>query len=118
MHATYANPEHADVLVTWDEDRAPMLVSADDPMLEGVEIVPYVPDQGGDAPGPRYVPVHVVRERLEGGGLWDDMAEALISRPAMMLKVLTLAEGIASDDPDATELLTAIGADPAEILAP
>lgn len=67
---------------------------------------------------PVYVPVALVRERLEAADLWADAAAALMLDPAMLLKVLTLREGIASDDAQAIAWLTAVGADPEVILAP
>lgn len=67
---------------------------------------------------PRYVPVATIRERMEAQGRWSDMAAILQGDMALMLKVLTLREGIAADDPQAREMIAATGADPDEILAP
>jgi hypothetical protein len=71
-------------------------------------------------PGPVYLPVPLVRERLEAAGAWPQVA-ALLFQPgneAMLLKLLTLAEGIAPDDPQARSLIAAAGANPDLILAP
>jgi hypothetical protein len=68
-------------------------------------------------PPPRYVPVPIVRERMEAAGKWDDLVAILVGQPAVMLKVLTLSEGIAPDDPQARALIAAAGADPDAILA-
>lgn len=65
-----------------------------------------------------YIPVYIVRERLEAVGLWEATATALASDPAKLLKVATLHEGIDPGDPEVGALLQAIGADPAAILAP
>lgn len=74
------------------------------------------------APPPkRYVPVSLIRERLEAARLWDEMAALLWSlgpvEPALVVKLLTLGEGIAQDDEKARTLLQMIGADPDAILA-
>jgi hypothetical protein len=92
--------------------------------FEGRLYIPGVAQDvlNGAAPGApplvRYLPVPLVRERLEAVGRWDDLAALLVSQPAIMLKVLTLTEGIAADDQQARDLISAAGADPAEILAP
>lgn len=79
----------------------------------------FAPPPLAPAPaGPYYVPVSVVRERLEADGLWPAAAAALLGAPEIMLKVLTLRVGIASDDPVAIAWLQGIGADPARVLAP
>jgi hypothetical protein len=72
----------------------------------------------GAPPAVRYVPVYLVRQRLEAAGLWEAIATALAAEPAKMLRVLSLEVGVATNDPDALAMLTAVGADPAEILAP
>lgn len=71
-------------------------------------------------PGPAYIPVPLVRERLEAAGKWADVASLLFQagNEAMLLKLLTLAEGIAPDDAQARALIAAVGADPDAILAP
>lgn len=70
------------------------------------------------APPIAYVPVYRVRERLEAAGLWEAVAQAVAADPAKMLKLATLQQGIDPNDPDVAALLTALGADPAAILAP
>jgi hypothetical protein len=117
MRATYANAQGTDVVLNFGAGRADELVSPNDPRLEGLTIAPFV-SPGAGAPAVRYVPVYLARQRLEAAGLWEAAAEVLASQPAKMLKVLSLEAGIATNDPDALEMLTAIGADPAEILAP
>jgi hypothetical protein len=67
-----------------------------------------------------YIPVHVVRERMEARGSWADMVAVLFApaNQAAMLKVLTLSQGIDPADTDAHALITAAGDDPNIILAP
>jgi hypothetical protein len=74
--------------------------------------------QGWMGEADRYVPVALVRERLEAADLWNATAVALVSNPAMMLKVMTLKDGLDPTDPQVIELLQAVGADPEQILAP
>lgn len=62
-----------------------------------------------------YVPMPLVRERLEAAGKWDAAVGAMTA--AQRLKLATLREGIANNDATAAALLNAIGADPAVILA-
>ncbi|ONG55749.1 hypothetical protein BKE38_08765 [Pseudoroseomonas deserti] len=66
----------------------------------------------------RYVPVSVVRERLEAVNLWSAVAAVLGADMAMAFKVLTLKEGLDPKDAQVIGLLEAVGADPASILAP
>jgi hypothetical protein len=116
MTARYANPGRTDVALT--VGGIVYAVKPDDPRLQGMEIAPYASSgAGGSAPAVRYVPVYLARQRLEEAGLWEAAAQVLVSQPAKMLKVLSLEAGIATDDPDALEMLAAIGADPAVILA-
>jgi len=64
------------------------------------------------------VPV-ITRERLEDLGKWDDVT-AILFQPenqAILLKMLTLSEGIDPQDPVARTLIQAVGADPDIILA-
>lgn len=68
--------------------------------------------------GPLYIPVHTIRERLEEQGKWEALVSILQSDMPTMLKVLTLRDGVASDDQQARGLIAAVGADPDEILAP
>lgn len=72
--------------------------------------------------GPRFIPAGTLRERMEAEGLWDAMAGLLVSllpsRPGLVLKLLTLNEGVASDDPDARAMIAAVGGDPDRMLAP
>jgi hypothetical protein len=71
------------------------------------------------APPPvRYVPVPLVRQRLEAAGQWEAVAAVLMQNPAAMLRVLTLEQGIDPANEEAREMLTAAGADPDVILAP
>lgn len=82
---------------------------------------------GGGIPAPAdvivppkyYVPVHVARERLEAAGKWADLATLMFApeNHDMLLKLLTLSEGIDPADPYAHAFLNAIGADPAVVLA-
>lgn len=69
----------------------------------------------------RYIPVSLVRERLEAARLWDETAALLWSlgpvEPALVMKLLTLGDGIAQDDEKARTLLQMVGADPDAILA-
>lgn len=67
--------------------------------------------------GPRYIPVWLARQRLETAGLWDEVSAIIFSNPSMALKVLTLESGIDVNDPQVLRILTAVGADPAVILA-
>lgn len=83
-------------------------------LLVGGEFV--APDP--PAPVPAYIPVPVVRERLELDGLWDDIAALLASQPSQMLKVVTLTDGVDPADPQVIGMLQAVGADPTRILAP
>ena len=64
----------------------------------------------------RYVSVATLRERLEAAGKWDDVTGALTV--GQMAKLLSLREGVATDDAQATALLQSVGADPNTILAP
>jgi hypothetical protein len=111
--AEYGNAERT-VVRAWPAEGPSWAVTPGDPRLQGLEIAEFA---SGAAPGVRYVPVYLARQRLEAAGLWEAAAEVLASQPAKMLKVLSLEAGIATNDPDALELLTVIGADPAEILA-
>lgn len=65
----------------------------------------------------RYIPVWLARQRLEEAGLWDEVSAIIFSNPAMALKVLTLESGIDVADPQVLQVLEAVGADPAVILA-
>lgn len=71
-----------------------------------------------EALGPRYVAVATVRERMEAIGKWGALVDVLKLDYPTMIKVLTLREGIASDDPQARTMIEAAGANPDEILAP
>jgi hypothetical protein len=64
-----------------------------------------------------YVPVALLRQRLEAAGKWAAAAAAIAVDPATMLKLVTLQQGVANDDAQALALLRGIGADPAVILA-
>ncbi len=68
-------------------------------------------------PGPRYVSVPTIRERMEAAGKWDVLVGILQSDPPTMMKVLTLRDGIDSSDQQARMLIAAAGADPDIILA-
>jgi hypothetical protein len=65
-----------------------------------------------------YVPVSVVRERLEADGVWPAAAAAIAAEPALMLKVLTLTHGLDPNDPSVIGMLNTIGADAERILSP
>ena len=73
-------------------------------------------------PGPVYIPAGVLRERMEAAGKWDAMAALLAglmaTQPGLVLKLLTLNEGVDIADPQARALIVAAGADPNVILAP
>lgn len=101
-------------------------------MVNGVEveageadIAQFEADAAAAAAAPRYVPVPLVRARLEALGLWDDLAALLFAQamavPAsagLLLKVLTLTEGIDAGDAQARAVIAAVGADPDAVLAP
>jgi hypothetical protein len=73
---------------------------------------------GIGALGPRYVPLSVIRERVTAADKWTEFATAIDSLPAAdRWHLLSLAEGVASDDAQAIALLSAIGCEPTEILA-
>lgn len=68
--------------------------------------------------GPHYVSLSTIRDRVTAAGKWTAFAGALDSLPSdKRWHLLTLTEGVSPDDPDATALLTAVGCDPAVILA-
>ena len=73
-------------------------------------------------PGPVYIPASILRERMEAAGKWDAMAALLAglmaTQPGLVLKLLTLNEGVDIADPQARALVEAAGADPNVILAP
>lgn len=69
-------------------------------------------------PAVRYVPVPTIRERMEAAGTWAALATILAGNPAAMLKVLSLREGVASDDAQARAMIAAAGGDPDAVLAP
>lgn len=66
----------------------------------------------------RYVTVATIRERMEEAGKWADLVDILKTDMALMMKVLTLRDGIAATDPQARAMIAAAGADPDVILAP
>jgi hypothetical protein len=83
---------------------------------------------GGNTPEPAdpppptpkaYVPVPLVRARLEDAGKWPAVTTLLFqpANQAMLLKLLTLSEGIDPADTQARALIQAVGADPDAILA-
>jgi len=78
---------------------------------EAVDPTPLPP------PASWYVPVPLLRQRLEMAGKWAAAATAIMATPATMLKLVTLEQGVAHDDEEALTLLRGIGADPAVILA-
>lgn len=69
-------------------------------------------------PGPLYITVATVRERMEAVGKWADLVEVLKTDWPTMIKVLTLRDGIDATDPQARAMIEAAGANPDEILAP
>lgn len=74
----------------------------------------------GRTPPKWYCPVWLARRRLEALGLWDDMVAMLFQAPyqSALVKLLSLEIGIDPEDAQAQALITAVGADPAAILAP
>ena len=74
--------------------------------------------------GFRYIPAGALRERMEAAGLWVPMAATLAGllfggtpeQKALVLKLLTLNEGVRSDDPEARALIAAVGGDPDRLL--
>lgn len=64
-----------------------------------------------------FVPVPLLRQRLQAAGLWETAAAALAAQPAAMLHLLTLELGVTQDNAQALAMLRAVGADPADILA-
>ena len=78
--------------------------------------VPLEPDP--DVPPTTWrVSTYRIVRRLEEVGLIDAADAALAAQPALFRRFYT-AGSIPHDDPDAMALLSAIGADPLEILAP
>ena len=69
-------------------------------------------------PVERYVTVATIRERLEAEDRWGDLVDILKTDMALMMKVLTLRDGILASDPQARQMIAATGADPDVILAP
>jgi hypothetical protein len=72
------------------------------------------------APGTvkQYIPVYLIRERMERDQTWDRMVTLLASDMPTMVKVLTLQNGIDPADEQARQLIAASGSDPNIILAP
>jgi hypothetical protein len=64
-----------------------------------------------------YVPVPVARARLEAAGKWAALVTALSSDMPSLIKLMTLQYGLDPNDQQVRSILTAIGADPAVILA-
>jgi hypothetical protein len=77
----------------------------------------FAPAVAPAAPAFWYVPVPLLRQRLEAAGKWVAAATVIVTKPAMMLKLVTLQQGVANDDAEAIALLNGIGADPAVMLA-
>ncbi|WP_152048232.1 hypothetical protein [Aureimonas psammosilenae] len=65
-----------------DRDGRPAWVNTFEP-------IPYAPSDE-----PAFVPVAMLRQRIEKLGMWDDFAAYLAQNPAEMLKVLTLEGGV------------------------
>lgn len=65
-----------------------------------------------------YCPIALVRERLEARGKWGAAATVLMQYPALMLKALTLREGLDPEDVEARQMIAALQEDPDVILAP
>ena len=65
----------------------------------------------------RYIAKLDIIDRLEAAGKFDAAMSALASTTAYKQARWNTATQIASDDPDVTAMLTAIGADPTTILA-
>jgi hypothetical protein len=82
----------------------------------------FLPPAPPPPPGPTYIPAGILRERMEAAGKWDAMAAMLVdlmaTQPGLVLKLLTLNEGVDPADPQARALIVAAGADPNVILAP
>ena len=83
---------------------------------EPVPDVPPEPDPDSPPTAWRVSTYRIVR-RLEEVGLIDAADAALGAQPVLFRRFYT-AGSIPNDDPDAVALLSAIGADPLEILAP
>lgn len=66
----------------------------------------------------QYIPVYLVRERMEADGKWNQLVSILSKDMPTMMRVLTLEMGIDPNDTQARELIKAAGADPNIILAP
>ncbi len=66
----------------------------------------------------QYIPIYIVRERLEAEGNWPRLVELLSQDMPTMLRVLTLQSGIDPKDLQARALIQAIGSDPDIIFAP
>jgi hypothetical protein len=75
------------------------------------------PPEPSPAPPPiAYLPAWLVRQRLAAASLWTQAVGAMSAD--QQLEFATLEEGIDPGDTTVIALLTAIGADPAVILAP
>lgn len=64
---------------------------------------------------PYYVPMPLIRERLEDAGKWEAAVNAMTA--AQRLKLATLRQGVLNTDATAIALCNSIGVDPAVILA-
>lgn len=64
----------------------------------------------------KYVKVSTVRERLEAINKWADLVSLLQNDMPTLIKVLSLEDGIDPEDQQARDLISAIGADPEDIL--
>lgn len=87
--------------------------------LAAAEGLDLPPEPGPPAPplSRREVPKLVVVDRLEAAGL-GEAAEAALAADSATRRRWQACTSLYADDPDAHAFLTAIGANPAEILAP
>lgn len=76
------------------------------------------PDAPPPLPPEVFIPVPLIRERMQKDGTWERMAAILQQNAAIMLEVLTLREGISVNDERAKELIRLAGSDPETILLP
>ena len=68
-------------------------------------------------PAIRYIPVSLVRQRMEEAGRLEALGAVLLANPGVMVKVFSLEQGVDPTDPDARSLIMAAGGDPDIILA-
>lgn len=127
MAEAYSNPVFSsadgtfiDVQLTLPSGEvAPSTLSASDPHT--VDLFAVVSKAGGIAAyvqpvtAPIFIPASAVRSRLQAAGLWAAAVAAMT--PAQIAEFCTLEQGVSPSDPTVLALLSAIGANPAAILA-